>query len=81
MLEAWQLRERQGGEGALNPRHTKKKKIYHFTSASWGWGVETHLQFMEDRCSAEENYGGSRGPKAILKWLYSESRLSSSALC
>lgn len=38
MLEAWQLRERQGGEGALNPRH-KKKEIYHFTSASGGGGA------------------------------------------
>lgn len=35
--EAWQLRGRGGGGGALNPRH-KKREIYHFTSASAGWG-------------------------------------------
>lgn len=28
--EAWQPREKQGAEGALNPRHKKKKKEIPF---------------------------------------------------
>lgn len=41
MSEAWQLRERQGGEGALNPLHKKKKKIaFHLSIGRVG----AHLQ-------------------------------------
>lgn len=35
MLEAWQLRERQGGEGPLNPRH-KKKIAFHLSIRGGG---------------------------------------------
>lgn len=38
VLEAWQLRERQGGEGALNPRHKKKKRDIPFHLSVMGVG-------------------------------------------
>lgn len=56
MLEAWQLREKQGGEGALNPSH--KKKRYHFTSPSGA-----HLQWVEDRCTAERIIAVTLAPR------------------